>query len=137
MAVRQQQEREAVWAEITPEINEYKKDPNFAVIDQMLNTHYQNLPYNQAIVVKDILDRWQNNGPVSRNDIAPFRDYYKATREAYYAKVSGVSSQPVHARPPMVESPGTTAKQAPQPVNWAAMRNMDARERSEFLRKHI
>lgn len=134
---RQAQERRAVIEEVTPEIEEYKKDPNFPIIDRMMYDFYETMPYKQAVAIKDILDRLNNNGPITRSDIAPLREYYKATREAYYAKVSGVPAKPVPAKPPVVESPGTAAKQAAKPIDWASMRNMDARERSEFLRKHI
>lgn len=132
-------ESQAALQQIIPAVAEYQKDPNFPAIDRMLKSHYQTMPYQQACQISAAIQRVERGVP-TRADLPVLESYYKATREAFYSKQAGVTRTPQpaqKAKPPVVETPGGKAATQPQNVDWRSMRNMDTRERSEFLRSHL
>lgn len=115
------------------------EEPNFAAIDNMMGNYYTELPYGKAVKVKAAIDRFQAGRPLEA-DVEVLKKYYDATRTAYYAQQTGVSTTPKAApaaRPPHVEQTGTVSQAPPEAVNWRSMRGMDARDRSAFLRAHL
>ena len=132
-----QAETHAALQEMVPVITEYQKDPHFGEIDNMMQTHYQTLPYNQATKIASVLERLKNQ-TYTRADLPILDEYYKATRELFYSKLSGVTKTPQSApkiKPPIVEGAGGGGSTPPAKVDFRQMRTMDARQRSEFLRK--
>jgi hypothetical protein len=141
MTLRQQQaETQAFMQEFTPKMQQVQaSEPNFNQIDVMMETFYQQLPYNEAVQVAEVIQRYQN-GACTRADIPVLEDYYNKTRAAFYAKQTGLSSAPTpapKAAPPQVEGAGKVAAAPSAQVDWSAMRTMGVRERSEFLRAHL
>ena len=138
--VQQQTEAQAFRAEFLPKIQQVQaSEPNFNQIDLMMETFYQQLPYNEAVQVAEVIQRYQN-GACTRADIPVLEDYYNKTRAAFYAKQTGLSSAPTpapKAAPPQVERAGKVPAAPPAQVDWSAMRTMGVRERSEFLRAHL
>jgi hypothetical protein len=137
---KQRAEAEAFAAEFLPKMQQVQaSEPNFNQIDVMMETFYQQLPYNEAVQVAAAVQRYQN-GTSTRADIPVLEGYYNKTRTAFYAKQTGLSSAPTpvpKAAPPQVEGAGKVAPNAPDQVDWRAMRTMSVRERSEFLRAHL
>jgi hypothetical protein len=137
---KQRAEAEAFAAEFLPKMQQVQaSEPNFNQIDVMMETFYQQLPYNEAVQVAAAVQRYQN-GTSTRADIPVLEGYYNKMRTAFYAKQTGLSSAPTpvpKAAPPQVEGAGKVAPNAPDQVDWRAMRTMSVRERSEFLRAHL
>jgi hypothetical protein len=136
-----EQQHRQIMEQILPAVREYAKDPRFGEIDKEMLTFYQQLPYEQGIVVKAALDRLMAKQP-TQADLPVLEAYYKATRQAVYAKSAGVSMHPQAApksNPPVVEQPGNAGQQPiiKGPEFWRQMRSMDARERSDFLRANL
>lgn len=103
----------------------------------MMETYYQQLPYQEAVQVADVIERYKQ-GLCTRADIPLIESYYNKTRAAFYAKKTGLAPTPVpKAAPPKVEGAGKVAASAPEQVDWRAMRTMGVRERSAFLRAHL
>ena len=141
MTLRQQQaETQAFMQEFTPKMQQVQaSEPHFNQIDVMMETYYQQLPYNEAVQVVEAVRRYQN-GTSTRADIPVLEGYYNKTRAAFYAKQTGLSSAPTpapKAAPPQVEGAGKVAAAPSAQVDWSAMRTMGVRERSEFLRAHM
>lgn len=141
MNLRQQQaEAQAFMQEFVPKMQQVQREePNFNQIDLMMENFYQQLPYQEAVQVAAAVERYKN-GMCTRADIPVLEAYYNKTRAAFYAKQTGLSSAPTpapKAAPPQVEGAGKVAPNAPQQVDWSAMRTMGMRERSEFLRTHL
>lgn len=137
---KQRAEVEAFAAEFVPKMQQVQaSEPNFNQIDVMMETYYQQLPYQEAVQVAAAIERYKN-GTCTRADIPVLESYYNKTRAAFYAKQTGLSSAPTpapKAAPPQVEGAGKVAPNAPDQVDWSAMRTMGVRERSEFLRAHL
>ena len=58
--MRQQVETQAFFAAFTPKIQQVQaEEPNFNQIDLMMETYYQELPYNDAIQVAEVLQRFK------------------------------------------------------------------------------
>lgn len=135
----QRETQETIQA-IMPKWNEYKKDPHYNDIDNMMGDYYKHLPFEEGVKVKQSIDRFVAGRPV-RADVDILDNYYRKTKEAYYAKATGIGTtpQPVsqRQRPPRVEQPGQHGASAPQAVDWSKMRGMSPRERSEFLRTYL
>ena len=137
---QQQAETQAFMQEFVPKMHQVQREePNFNQIDLMMENFYQQLPYQEAVQVAAAVERYKN-GMCTRADIPVLESYYNKTRAAFYAKQTGLSSAPTpapKAAPPQVEGAGKVAPNAPQQVDWSAMRTMGMRERSEFLRTHL
>lgn len=141
MNLRQQQaEAQAFMQEFVPKMQQVQREePNFNQIDLMMENFYQQLPYQEAVQVAAAVERYKN-GMCTRADIPVLESYYNKTRAAFYAKQTGLSSAPTpapKAAPPQVEGAGKVAPNAPDQVDWRAMRTMSVRERNEFLRAHL
>lgn len=141
MTLRQQQaETQAFMQEFTPKMQQVQaSEPNFNQIDVMMETYYQQLPYQEAVQIAAVIERYKN-GTCTRADIPLIESYYNKTRAAFYAKQTGLSSAPTpapKAAPPQVEGAGKVAAAPSAQVDWSAMRTMGVRERSEFLRAHM
>lgn len=134
-----QRETQETMQAILPKWNEYKQDPHYNDIDNMMGEFYKTLPFEEGAKVKQSIDRFLAGRPV-KADVDILDSYYKRTKEAYYAKATGVSTtpQPVQkAKPPRVEQPGQHGASTPQAVDWGKMRSMTPRQRSEFLRTYL
>ena len=141
MTLRQQQaETQAFMQEFTPKMQQVQaSEPNFNQIDVMMETFYQQLPYQEAVQIAAVIERYKN-GTCTRADIPLIESYYNKTRAAFYAKQTGLSPAPTpapKATPPQVEGAGKVTTNAPDQVDWGAMRTMGVRERNEFLRAHL
>lgn len=137
-AQRQQETQEAM-AVIGPKWEEYKKDPHYNEIDEMMEHYYENMPYSEGIKVKASIDRMLAGKPV-RADYDILNNYYLKTKEAYYAKQTGIGTvpQPVHkSAPPYVEATGQTSAAPHKTVDWSKMRNMTPAQRSQFFRANF
>lgn len=135
-----QRETQETMQAILPKWNEYKQDPHYNDIDNMMGEFYKTLPFEEGAKVKQSIDRFLAGRPV-KADVDILDNYYKRTKEAYYAKATGVGTTPQPApqrqRPPRVEQPGQHGTSAPQAVDWGKMRSMTPRQRSEFLRTYL
>lgn len=134
-----QRETQETMQAILPKWNEYKQDPHYNDIDNMMGEFYKTLPFEEGVKVKQSIDRFLSGRPV-KADVDILDNYYKRTKEAYYAKATGVSTtpQPVQkAKPPRVEQPGQHGTTAPQKVDWSKMRGMTPRQRSQFLQTYL
>ena len=134
-----QRETQETMQSIMPKWQEYKQDPHYNDIDNMMGEFYKTLPFNEGAKVKQSIDRFLAGRPV-KADVDILDNYYKRTKEAYYAKATGVSTtpQPVQkAKPPRVEQPGQHGTTAPQKVDWTKMRGMTPRQRSQFLQTYL
>lgn len=134
-----QRETQETMQAILPKWNEYKQDPHYNDIDNMMGEFYKILPFEEGAKVKQSIDRFLAGRPV-KADVDILDNYYKRTKEAYYAKATGVSTtpQPVQkAKPPRVEQPGQHGTTAPQKVDWSKMRGMTPRQRSQFLQTYL
>lgn len=139
-AVEEEARAAKVMQTIVPEVDKLRKEePNFGAIDVMMADYYKELPYEEAVNVHGAIERLRANRPQA-GDVPILKTYYTKTREAYYAKRAGVplTPQPTNqAQVPYVEKTGATASRAKEPIDWRSMRQMDARERSAFLREHL
>lgn len=134
-----QRETQETMQAILPKWNEYKQDPHYNDIDNMMGEFYKTMPFEEGVKVKQSIDRFLAGRPV-KADVDILDSYYKRTKEAYYAKATGVSTtpQPVQkAKPPRVEQPGQHGTTAPQKVDWTKMRGMTPRQRSQFLQTYL
>ena len=135
-----QRETQETMQSIMPKWQEYQKDPHYNDIDNMMGEFYKTLPFEEGAKVKQSIDRFLAGRPV-KADVDILDNYYKKTKEAYYAKATGVGTTPQPApqrqRPPRVEQPGQHGTAAPQQVDWGKMRSMTPRQRSEFLRTYL
>lgn len=135
-----QRETQETMQAIMPKWQEYQKDPHYNDIDNMMGEYYKTMPFDEGAKVKQSIDRFLAGRPV-KADVDILDNYYKKTKEAYYAKATGVGTTPQPApqrqRPPRVEQPGQHGTSAPQAVDWGKMRSMTPRQRSEFLRTYL
>lgn len=135
-----QRETQETMQAIMPKWQEYQKDPHYNDIDNMMGEYYKTMPFDEGAKVKQSIDRFLAGRPV-KADVDILDNYYKKTKEAYYAKATGVGTTPQPApqrqRPPRVEQPGQHGASTPQAVDWGKMRSMTPRQRSEFLRTYL
>ena len=134
-----QRETQETMQAILPKWNEYKQDPHYNDIDNMMGEFYKTLPFEEGAKVKQSIDRFLAGRPV-KADVDILDNNYKRTKEAYYAKATGVSTTPhpvQKAKPPRVEQPGQHGATAPQKVDWSKMRGMTPRQRSQFLQTYL
>ena len=145
--MQQQQQEQARQMEIKqqldtilPKWQEYQKDPHYNEIDTMMGDMYKTMPYEEGAKIAQAINRIQNKQPV-KGDFDSLNEYYLKTREAYYAKQTGVGTTPqpapAQAKPPVVEKPGSGAPAPAAPVNWGSMRTMTPLQRSQFLQSQF
>lgn len=147
---QQQMQEQQVRSEQVAIINDIKSyvheqmqsEPNWNAIDQMMKTRYQELPYKEAKVIAETIDNLQK-GTIKREQLAILEQYYKDTREAFYAKQNNLSKNPQKRaeikKPPVVENAGNgLSMEGDKGVDWSQMRNMSSkRERMDFLIKNF
>lgn len=124
---------------IMPKYQEYQKDPHYNDIDVMMGDFYKTMPFEEGMKVKQSIDRFLAHRPV-KADVDILDNYYKKTKEAYYAKLTGVGTTPQHVQrqtPPRVEKPGQNAPTPPTKTDWSQMRNMTPAQRSKFFMEHF
>jgi hypothetical protein len=125
---------------IMPKWQEYQKDPHYNEIDTMMGDMYKTMPYEEGAKIAQAINRIQNKQPV-KGDFDTLNGYYLKTREAFYAKQTGVGTTPqpapAQAKPPIVEKPGSGAPAPSAPVNWGSMRTMTPLQRSKFLQSQF
>ena len=125
---------------IMPKWQEYQKDPHYNEIDTMMGDMYKTMPYEEGAKIAQAINRIQNKQPV-KGDFDTLNGYYLKTREAFYAKQTGVGTTPqpapAQAKPPIVEKPGSGASAPSAPVNWGSMRTMTPLQRSKFLQSQF
>lgn len=138
--MQRQQETQEAMAVIAPKWQEYQKDPHYNEIDAMMEHYYETLPYTEAVKVKASIDRLLSGRPV-KADYDILNNYYLKTKEAYYAKKTGVGTkpQPAHrAAPPYVEPTGQNSTgTVHKGVDWTRMRTMTPAQRSQFFRDNF
>lgn len=139
-ASRDQQARMAqqnVYKGITDFVRDAQgKEPNFAAIDRMMLTRYQELPYGEARPVEDAIIALRN-GNITIAQTETLRKYYDNCRKEYYAKKNnlGTTPQTVNKKPPVVERSGS-GKSLPRDVaaNYNDLRNArSVKERRAWL----
>lgn len=153
-AVADEQARMASEAQTTAnEVNiirngvaEYAKtEPHWNEIDQMMNTHWKEMPFDKAGPVVQTLNRVVSvfkgvpGAKLLPQDKEVLNNYYLECKKAFYAKQTGVGTtpQPVKSQVPNVEHTGQASNTPPDKVDWTAMRGMSPRARREFFMNNI
>lgn len=112
-----------------------KTEKHFQEINQMMTTHYQNMPFKDAAAVSDAIQAL-NAGKISEQQCKVLESYYNVTRAAYYAKANDLTKQPKKVPVPKVEGPGTGATEPPKPFDFSKLRDMTERERRAALSRY-
>lgn len=140
-AMQQQQMQEqgklaqqrAIYQSITDfAADKQKSEPHFAEINQMLSTHYQELPYKEAATIAGAIDAL-NKGNITEQQCKVLEQYYENTRTYFYGKQNDLTKQPKKIPVPNVEKPGMGAQTKPKAVDFTKMRGMGDRERRAFM----
>jgi hypothetical protein len=128
-----QQQQRALYQSIVDFARQKQQtEPHFNEINQLLATHYQNMPYKEAQTVAQAIES-MNKGNVTEAQCKVLEKYYDDTRSFYYAKENDLSKQPKRIPIPKVEQPGTGATTPQKPIDFTQMRSMNVRQRREFL----
>lgn len=128
-----QQQQRALYQSIVDFARQKQQtEPHFNEINQLLATHYQNMPYKEAQTVAQAIEA-MNKGNVTEAQCKVLEKYYDDTRAFYYAKENDLSKQPKRIPIPKVEQPGTGATTPQKPIDFTQMRSMNVRQRREFL----
>lgn len=112
-----------------------KTEKHFQEINQMMTTHYQNMPFKDAAAVSDAIQAL-NAGKINEQQCKVLESYYNVTRAAYYAKTNDLTKQPKKVPVPKVEGPGTGATEPPKPFDFSKLRDMTERERRAALSRY-
>jgi hypothetical protein len=112
-----------------------KTEKHFQEINQMMTTHYQNMPFKDAAAVSDAIQAL-NAGKINEQQCKALESYYNVTRAAYYAKANNLTKQPKKVPVPKVEGPGTGATEPPKPFDFSKLRDMTERERRAALSRY-
>lgn len=110
-------------------------EKHFQEINQMMTTHYQNMPFKDAAAVSDAIQAL-NAGKINEQQCKVLESYYNVTRAAYYAKANDLTKQPKKVPVPKVEGPGTGATEPPKPFDFSKLRDMTERERRAALSRY-
>ncbi len=113
-----------------------KNEPHFAEINQMLSTHYQELPYKEAATIAGAINAL-NKGNITEQQCKVLEQYYEDTRTYFYGKQNGLTKQPKKIPVPNVEKPGMGAQTKPKSVDFTKMRSMGDRERRAFMSRYF
>lgn len=129
------QERQEIYRDIGVRIAELKtQEPHFQEIDDLMAKRYQTLPYQEAQEVAQTIAAL-HSGVITPQQCKMLEKYYEDTRLAYYARANNLPQTP-KPKPPTVETPGS-GESLPQNVDFAAMRNMNVRERRAFISNYF
>lgn len=132
---RATQERQEIYRDIHTRIGELKvQEPHFAAIDKLMLERYQTLPYKEAQEVAQTITAL-HSGTITPQQCKVLEKYYEDTRLAFYAQQNNLPQTP-KPKPPTVETPGS-GESLPQSVDFAAMRNMNVRERRAFISNYF
>lgn len=144
-AMQQQQMQEqgklaqqrAIYQSITDfAADKQKSEPHFTEINQMLSTHYQELPYKEAATIAGAIDAL-NKGNITEQQCKVLEQYYEDTRTYFYGKQNDLTKQPKKIPVPNVEKPGMGAQTKPKAVDFTKMRSMGDRERRAFMSRYF
>lgn len=144
-AMQQQQMQEqgklaqqrAIYQSITDfAADKQKSEPHFTEINQMLSTHYQELPYKEAATIAGAIDAL-NKGNITEQQCKVLEQYYENTRTYFYGKQNDLTKQPKKIPVPNVEKPGMGAQTKPKAVDFTKMRSMGDRERRAFMSRYF
>jgi hypothetical protein len=132
----QKQAQQAIYQGIMSFVNEARaKEPNFNAIDQIMQTRYKTLPYEQGRAAEDAINALRA-GNITEAQTETLRKYYEDVRREYYAEKNKLSTTPKAApKPPVVETAGT-GNQIPKDntPDYRALRNATSiRDRKAWL----
>ena len=129
----QQSQQQAIYKSITDFAEDKQKnEPHFAEINQLLSTHYQELPYKEAATIASAINAL-NQGNITEQQCKVLEQYYNDTRTYFYGKQNDLTKQPKKIPIPNVEKPGMGAQTKPKAVDFTKMRSMGDRERRAFM----
>lgn len=130
-------QQRAIYQSITDfAADKQKSEPHFTEINQMLSTHYQELPYKEAATIAGAIDAL-NKGNITEQQCKVLEQYYEDTRTYFYGKQNDLTKQPKKIPVPNVEKPGMGAQTKPQAVDFTKMRSMGDRERRAFMSRYF
>lgn len=133
----QQSQQQAIYKSITDFASDKQKsEPHFTEINQMLSTHYQELPYKEAATIAGAIDAL-NKGNITEQQCKVLEQYYEDTRTYFYGKQNDLTKQPKKIPVPNVEKPGMGAQTKPKVVDFTKMRSMGDRERRAFMSRYF
>lgn len=132
----QKQAQQAIYQGIMSFVQEARaKEPNFNAIDQIMQTRYKTLPYEQGRAAEDAINALRA-GNITEAQTETLRKYYEDVRREYYAEKNKLSTTPKAApKPPVVETAGT-GNQIPKDntPDYGALRNATSiRDRKAWL----
>ena len=132
----QKQAQQAIYQGIMNFVNEARvKEPNFNAIDQIMQTRYKTMPYEQGRAAEDAINALRA-GNITEAQTETLRKYYEDVRREYYAEKNKLSTTPKAApKPPVVETAGT-GNQIPKDntPDYRALRNATSiRDRKAWL----
>lgn len=133
----QQSQQQAIYKSITDFAEDKQKnEPHFAEINQLLSTHYQELPYKEAATIASAINAL-NQGNITEQQCKVLEQYYNDTRTYFYGKQNDLTKQPKKIPVPNVEKPGMGAQTKPKAVDFTKMRSMGDRERRAFMSRYF
>lgn len=111
-------QQEAVEAQFNSMMDKYRQDPNFQAIDNFALEKFNELPYSQAIKIKEALDR---------RDTAVIDSFYTAVMNEYYGNrnVPTITPPPKTQTKPAVKVPFVENAGAAPKSDVAESRNFD------------
>lgn len=118
--------------------DERVKNPHFQQTIQLMETAKNTMPYNVAAKIFTAEHNIQN-GVLTHNDIATFRQYYDHCKKLAYQNAANVTTKPKPtASVPNVERAGTTQNNADVPhLNTANLRSMNQYQRDKVMQNYI
>lgn len=112
------------------------QEPNFNAIDQIMQTRYKTLPYEQGRAAEEAIKALKA-GNITEAQTETLRKYYEDVRREYYAEKNKISTTPtpVKKAPPVVENAfGAPQAQKAAAPNYSDLRNAASlRERKAWL----
>ena len=134
------QAQQAIYQGIANFVNEARaKEPNFAAIDQIMQTRYKTLPYAEGRAAEEAIEALKN-GTITEAQTDTLRKYYENVRKEYYAEKNNLSATPKAVpKPPVVETAGNgnqlTKDTAP---DYNALRKATSvRDRKAWLQEYF
>jgi len=129
----QQSQQQAIYKSITDfAADKQRNEPHFTEINQLLSSHYQELPYKEAATIASAINAL-NQGNITEQQCKVLEQYYNDTRTYFYGKQNDLTKQPKKIPIPNVEKPGMGAQTKPKAVDFTKMRSMGDRERRAFM----
>lgn len=132
-----QSQQQAIYKSITDfAADKQRNEPHFAEINQLLSTHYQELPYKEAATIASAINAL-NQGNITEQQCKVLEQYYNDTRTYFYGKQNDLTKQPKKIPVPNVEKPGMGAQTKTKAVDFTKMRSMGDRERRAFMSRYF